>query len=175
MAIVCWSVWRRILIMTYDMYYQQSILVVNVHLHNILCNTAPNPTIINIVDGIRWFMALEMWYIFDLDYNNKILHAQQQRPPVRQLSTRINTSAVYDNQLWMYENGFYYISTRYGCIGIVQSERMINAHMICTQKQMKDIRGMRIDKDRDDNCINYTPYISTEYSLHQLLTLLMWE
>ena len=82
-------------------------------------------------------------------------------------------SAVYDNQLWMYENGFYYISTRYGCIGIVQSERMINAHMICTQKQMKDIRGMRIDKDRDDNCINYTPYISTEYSLHQLLTLIV--
>ena len=73
----------------------------------------------------------------------------------------------------MYENGFYYISTRYGRIGIVQSERMINAHMICTQKQMKDIRGMRIDKDRDDNCINYTPYISTEYSLHQLLTLIV--
>ena len=63
----------------------------------------------------------------------------------------------YDNQLWMYENGFYYISTRYGRIGIVQSERIINAHMICTQKQMKDIRGMRIDKDRDDICINYTP------------------
>ena len=62
----------------------------------------------------------------------------------RQLSTRINTSAVYDNQLWMYENGFYYTSTRYGRIGIVQSERMINAHMICTQKQMKDIRGMRV-------------------------------
>ena len=38
---------------------------------------------------------------------------------------------------------------------------------------MKDIRGMRIDKDRDDNCINYTPYISTEYSLHQLLTLIV--
>ena len=60
------------------------------------------------------------------------------------LYTDHNTSAVYDNQLWIYENGFYCISTRYGRIGIVQSERMINAHMICTQKQMKDIRGMRV-------------------------------
>ena len=32
----------------------------------------------------------------------------------------------------------------FGRIGIVQSERMINAHMICTQKQMKGIRGMRV-------------------------------
>ena len=44
------------------------------------------------------------------------------------LSTTLYTdqyiSAVYDNQLWIYENGFYYISTRYGRIGIVQSERI---------------------------------------------------
>ena len=32
---------------------------------------------------------------------------------------------------------------RYGCIGVV-SERMINVHMICTQKQIKDIGGMRV-------------------------------
>ena len=38
-----------------------------------------------------------------------------------------------DNQLWIYENGFYYISTRYGRIGIVQSERMINAHDMHTK------------------------------------------
>ena len=25
---------------------------------------------------------------------------------------------VYDNQLWIYENGFYYISARYGRIGV---------------------------------------------------------
>ena len=34
------------------------------------------------------------------------------------LYTDHNTSAVYDNQLWIYENGFYYISTRYGRIGV---------------------------------------------------------
>ena len=87
------------------------------------------------------FLSSYHGYIFDLDYNKKYCSGLLF---VRQLSTRINTSAVYDNQLWMYENGFYYTSTRYGRIGIVQSERMINAHMICTQKQMKDIRGMRV-------------------------------
>jgi len=95
--------------------------------------------IYDIADGI----IDDLWQhlMFDLDYNKKYCSGLLF---VRQLSTRINTSAVYDNQLWMYENGFYYTSTRYGRIGIVQSERMINAHMICTQKQMKDIRGMRV-------------------------------
>ena len=58
---------------------------------------------------------------------------------------------------------------------IVQSERMINVHMICTQKQMKDIRGMRVQiKIEMTIALTIdTPQISTDYLLLKSLLILL--